>query len=105
MGYFYLFLAIIFEVSGTLLLPLSKNFSKPIPTIGVIIAYILSFYFLTFSIKDINIAVVYASWSGLGVLFISLFGFIFYNQILNWQTILGLIIIVLGVVIVNLYNT
>ena len=51
MSYIYLFGAIIFEVIGTMLLPLSKNFTKPLISIILVIAYMLSFYFLTFALK------------------------------------------------------
>ena len=61
----YLFLAgaIGCEVAGTLLLPASKNFSKVVPSVSLCALYLLSFYFLTFAIKEIPLAVVYATWS------------------------------------------
>ena len=101
MSYIYLIVAIFFEVIGTMLLPLSENFSKPLPSLALIIAYILAFYFLTFALQSIPIAVVYATWSGLGVLLISILGYIIYDQTLQWQSIIGLFFIVIGVILVN----
>ena len=103
MAYVYLFFAVISEVIGTMLLPVSENFTKPIPTIGLTIAYILAFYFLTFALKSIPIAIVYATWAGLGVFLISILGYFIYEQALQWQSILGLILIVFGVTIVNTF--
>ena len=103
MAYVYLFFAVISEVKGTMLLPVSENFTKPIPTIGLTIAYILAFYFLTFALKSIPNAIVYASWAGLGVFLISILGYFIYEQALQWQSILGLILIVFGVAIVNTF--
>ena len=103
MAYVYLFVAVVSEVIGTMLLPVSENFTKPIPTIGLTIAYILAFYFLTFALKSIPIAIVYATWAGLGVFLISFLGFFIYEQALQWQSILGLILIVFGVAIVNTF--
>ena len=103
MAYVYLFVAVISEVVGTMLLPVSENFTKPIPTIGLTIAYILAFYFLTFALKSIPIAIVYATWAGLGVFLISILGYFVYEQALQWQSILGLILIVFGVAIVNTF--
>ena len=103
MAYVYLFVAVVSEVIGTMLLPVSENFTKPIPTIGLTIAYILAFYFLTFALKSIPIAIVYATWAGLGVFLISILGYFVYDQALQWQSILGLILIVIGVVIVNTF--
>ena len=103
MAYVYLFVAVISEVIGTMLLPVSENFTKPIPTIGLTIAYILAFYFLTFALKSIPIAIVYATWAGLGIFLISILGYFIYEQALQWQSILGLILIVFGVAIVNTF--
>ena len=103
MAYVYLLVAVISEVIGTMLLPVSENFTKPIPTIGLTIAYILAFYFITFALKSIPIAIVYATWAGLGVFLISILGYFVYEQALQWQSILGLILIVIGVVIVNTF--
>ena len=103
MAYVYLLVAVISEVIGTMLLPVSENFTKPIPTIALTIAYILAFYFLTFALKSIPIAIVYATWAGLGVFLISILGYFVYEQALQWQSILGLILIVIGVVIVNTF--
>ncbi|MAV59275.1 MAG: QacE family quaternary ammonium compound efflux SMR transporter [Candidatus Marinimicrobia bacterium] len=104
MTYFYLFLAIICEVCATMLLSSSENFTKPTPTIILSIAYFLAFYFLTFAMETIPIAIVYATWSGLGIFLISLFSYFIYGQILKWQSILGLLLIVFGVIIVNIYS-
>ena len=104
-SYVFLSLAIIFEVFGTLLLPVSQNFTKLLPTLGLIFGYIISFYFLTFALKTIPIAVVYGSWAGLGVFLIAVFGKLIFNEPLSWQIIFGLTLIVIGVVIVNSFST
>ena len=101
MSYIYLSGAILCEVIGTMVLPLSENFSKPIPSLISIVAYVLAFYLLTFALESIPIAVVYATWSGLGIFLISFLGFTIYGQTLQWQSILGLLFIVAGVVLVN----
>ena len=104
MSYIYLAGAIICEVLGTMLLPLSENFTKPFPSFGLVVAYALAFYFLTFALESIPIAIVYATWAGLGVFFVSVFSFLFYNQVLQWQSILGLLFIVVGVTLVNSFS-
>ena len=101
--YIYLLGAVVCEVIGTMLLPLSKNFSKLIPSIALLVAYILAFYLLTFALREIPIAIVYSTWAGLGVMLISILGKFLYGQALQWQTVLGLILIVIGVILVNTY--
>ena len=104
MSYIYLACAIVCEVIGTMLLPASQNFTKITPTITLSILYILAFYFLTYSLKSIPIAIVYATWSGLGIFSISIVSYLIYGQTLQWQSIVGLLLIIIGVVIVNIFS-
>ena len=102
----YLFLigAIFCEVTGTMLLPASQNFTKLIPTIFLTIFYLTAFYLLTFVVNRLPIAIVYATWSGLGVFTIALLGYFFVKQTLAWQAIAGLFLIVVGVILVNSFT-
>jgi len=97
--------AIAFEVMGTLLLPASQNFTKPLPTLILLLAYGISFYLLAIVTQKLPLSLVYASWSGIGIFSIAILSYFFYRQSLNWQTIIGLFLIVLGVTIVNIYKT
>ena len=101
--YIYLIGAIFFEVAGTMLLPVSQNFTKLIPTILLSIFYLSAFYLLTFVVTKLPIAIVYASWSGLGIFSIAILGYIFFNQTLSYQAIIGLFLIILGVTLVNVF--
>ena len=102
--YLFLFGAIIFEVAGTMLLPVTQNFTKLIPSTVLAVCYMIAFYLLTFVVNKIPIAIVYATWSGLGIFSIAILGYIFYKQTLNWQTVLGLFIIIIGITLVNAYS-
>ena len=96
--------AIFCEVAGTMLLPISQNFTKLIPTILLTIFYLTAFYLLTFVVHKLPIAIVYATWSGLGIFTIAILGYIFFKQTLSWQSIIGLFMIVFGVILVNIFN-
>jgi small multidrug resistance pump len=87
-----------------MLLPASYNFTKPLPSLILIVSYAVSFYLLAVLSQRLPLAVIYASWSGLGVLSVALFSVIFYKQILNWQMILGIFFIIVGVTLVNIYQ-
>ena len=76
--YIYLIGAIFFEVAGTMLLPVSQNFTKILPTVLLSIFYLSAFYLLTFVVTKLPIAIVYASWSGLGIFSIAILGYIFF---------------------------
>ena len=97
--------AIFCEVAGTMLLPVTQNFTKLIPTSILAICYLSAFYLLTFVVDKLPIAIVYATWSGLGVFTIAILGYIFFKQSLSWQAILGLFLIVMGVILVNAYSS
>ena len=102
--YITLFAAVALEVLGTMLLPVTKSFTKALPSIVVILSYGISIYFLAILSQKLSLAIIYASWAGLGVFSVTFLSYIFFKQTLNWQTIIGLFLIVVGVIIVNLYK-
>ena len=102
--YSFLLIAIFCEVAGTMLLPVSQNFTKIIPTVCLTVFYLVSFYLMTFVMDKLPIAIVYATWSGLGIFTIAILGYIFFKQTLAWQAIIGLFLIVIGVILVNAYT-
>ena len=103
--YFLLVVAILLEVAGTLLLPATQNFSRIFPTVIMVVCYLGSFFLLTFVIKVLPISIVYATWSGLGVFTVAILGYFLFGQSLSWQAICGLFLIVIGVAIVNVFNS
>jgi small multidrug resistance pump len=103
--YSILIISIFCEVAGTMLLPLSQNFTKVIPTACLTIFYLASFYSITFVMDKLPIAIVYATWSGLGVFTITILGYFFFKQTLAWQAIAGLFLIVIGVILVNNFSS
>ena len=104
-AYLFMFIAIFCEVAGTLLLPSTQNFTKIIPTAVAATCYLTALFCLTHVLHKIPIAIVYATWSGLGIFTIAIFGYFFFKQNLNWQAILGLFLIVAGVVLVNTFSS
>ena len=103
----YLFLigAVFFEVAGTMLLPVSQNFTKIIPTAALSVFYLLAFYLLTFVVNKLPIAIVYATWSGLGIFTVAILGYILFKQSLSWQAVIGLFLIVIGVILINSFTS
>lgn len=102
--YLALAIAIGLEVSGTMLLTATEQFTKPLPTVAMVVCYVVSFYFLTVALKVIPLAIVYASWAGLGVFAVAVLSYFIFGQALKWQAILGLALIINGVVLVNVYS-
>ena len=104
MSYIYLIGAILCEVTGTMLLPVSKNFTKPIISVILVLAYVMAFYLLTFALKEIPLAIAYATWAGMGAFLVTLLGYYFYSDYLQWQSLVGLLLIAIGVAIVYIYK-
>jgi small multidrug resistance pump len=102
--YGFLLIAVVLEVCGTLLLPVSENFTRPAPTVSLIICYAAAFYCLTFALSVLPIAVVYATWSALGIFLITVLGYAAFGQVLEWRAWVGLALIVVGVVLVNVFG-
>ena len=101
-AYLSLLAAILFEVCGTLLLPASQNFTDTKATITLLLFYGVSFYFLSIVVNFIPIAIMYATWSGLGIFTLALVSYFAFNQTLNFWSIIGLALIIIGVVLVNI---
>jgi len=97
----WLMLAIGTEVVATSALKASDGFSRLVPSIVVVAGYAASFYFLSLSLREIPLGVVYAVWSGIGTAAIALIGVLFFQETLGWLGIGGIVLIVLGVVLLN----
>jgi small multidrug resistance pump len=104
MKFLFLFIAIITEVIATSALKSSNGFTKIIPSIVVIVGYGTAFYFLSLTLKYIPIGIVYAIWSGMGIFFISVIGFCFFKQKLDFPAIIGIALIMTGIIVMNLFS-
>jgi small multidrug resistance pump len=104
MNWLYLAIAILSEVLATSALKASDGFTRLLPSIVVTIGYGSAFYFLSLTLRTIPIGVAYAVWSGVGVVLISLLGWVIYGQKLDFVAIFGIALIVLGVLILNLFS-
>ena len=88
-----------------MLLPISQNFTKIIPTAALSVFYLSAFYLLTFVMNKLPLAIVYATWSGLGIFTVAILGYIFFKQSLSWQAVIGLFLIVIGVILINSFTS
>lgn len=102
--YVYLALAILFETIGTSFLQASQQFTRLLPSVAVLFFYAISFYLLSLVLKVMPVGVAYAIWSGLGIVFITIIGWLVFKQGLDLPAIIGLTLIIAGVVVVNLFS-
>jgi multidrug transporter EmrE-like cation transporter len=105
LGWLYLCVAIVTEVIATSALTPSQGFSKPLPTIVVLVGYGIAFYFLSLTLRTIPVAVAYAVWSGAGVAMITLIAWALFGQRLDAFALFGIGLIVAGVLVIRLLST
>lgn len=104
MSYLYLAIAIVTELIGSSLLKASEGFSRLFPTIGLIIAFVVSFFFLSLSLKAIPLNTAYAIWSGLGLVFTTIISVLIWKEKINFASVAGISLILAGVVILNMFG-
>ncbi len=104
MAYLYLAIAIIAEVGATSALKASEEFTKPVPSLIVIVGYGVAFYFLTLVLRSIPVGITYATWAGLGIVLVAMVGMVLYKQIPDLPAVIGMGLIVAGVIVINLFS-
>ncbi len=97
-------IAIVAEVMATSALTASVGFTKPLPSAGVVIGYGVAFWFLSLSLKNIPVGIAYAVWSGVGIVLISMIGWIVFRQSLDVAALAGMALIIAGVLVIHLFS-
>ncbi|MFX1672543.1 multidrug efflux SMR transporter [Paraburkholderia sp. A2WS-5] len=97
-------IAIVAEVIATSALRASEGFSRLVPSAVVVAGYGVAFYCLSLTLKNLPVGVVYAVWSGVGIVLITLVAMVLYKQVPDLPAVLGLGLIVAGVVVLNLFS-
>ena len=102
--YIYLIVAVAAETIGTTALQASNQFTRLGPTVIVVLAYGVAFYFLGVALKYIPVGIAYALWSGLGIVLIALIGLTVFGQTLDAAAVLGLAMIIGGIVVIQVFS-
>ncbi|MCL9774816.1 DMT family transporter [Vibrio methylphosphonaticus] len=97
-------IAIVAEVIATSFIPKTQQFTKLSPSIIVIIGYGIAFFLLSVTVKSMPVGVVYAIWSGAGIVLVATVSYFVYGQKLDLPALIGIGFIVAGVLIVNLLS-
>ena len=102
MHWFYLTLAIVFEVAGTTCMKLSAGFTKLAPSVLMWAFYGICFGCLTLALKKVDVSMAYAIWSGVGTALIATIGILYFREPLSILKFVGLVAIIAGVIALNL---
>ncbi|MBB5442678.1 MULTISPECIES: multidrug efflux SMR transporter [unclassified Paraburkholderia] len=103
-SYALLAIAIVAEVIATSAMRASDGFSRLLPSMVVVLGYGIAFYCLSLTLRSIPVGIVYAIWSGAGIVLITLVALVLYRQIPDVPAIIGLGLIVAGVAVLNLFS-
>jgi small multidrug resistance pump len=104
MSYFYLALAITAEVAGTTLLKATEEFTRLVPTTFLVVFYLISFWLMTLALRDLPLGVVYAVWSGLGIVLVAVIGAVIYKEFPDLASLIGMGLIISGVIVMHLFS-
>ena len=103
-AYIFLAFAIVLEITGTSFVKDTVGFTRWAPSIICLGTICFSYYLMSHVVSFVPIGITYATWSGLGIVAITIIGIFKYNQTPNFPTIIGLILIIIGVIIVNMMS-
>ena len=103
-AYILLMISILLEVTATGTLKATEGFTRWIPSFISIVAISGCMFVMSHVMKVLPVGITYATWSGVGIVALTLVGIIKYKQVPNLATIFGLTLIVVGVIIVNIMN-
>jgi small multidrug resistance pump len=104
MGYLFLSIAILSEVAGTAALKASEEFTRPIPSLIVLVGYGIAFLCLSLTLRTIPVGIAYAIWAGCGIVLVALVSYALFGQKLDAPAIAGIALITAGVVVVNVFS-
>ncbi|WP_337261945.1 MULTISPECIES: SMR family transporter [unclassified Serratia (in: enterobacteria)] len=103
-GLMYLTMAIIAEVIAITMLKASEGFTRLWPSVVVIVGYAIAFWGLSMVVKTMPLGIVYAIWSGMGIVLVSVAAVFIYQQKLDLPAVLGMGLIIAGVLVINLFS-
>lgn len=104
MHYVYLILAVAAETVGTTALQASQQFTRLVPSLIVVGGYGIAFFLLSLTLRFMPVGIVYAIWSGLGIVFIAVIGLVVFGQRLDLPAILGISMIMAGILVIHLFS-
>ncbi len=104
MSYVYLAIAIASEILATMTMKATEAFTRFWPSALVIAAVCSSLYFYSLCVRALNVAIVYAVWSGIGISAVTLLGWLIYGQKLDSPALIGIGLILAGVLVIYLFS-
>lgn len=102
--YLYLLSAIALEVVATTALKATEGFTRLGPSVVTLAGYGLAFYFLALTLRVMPVGIVYAIWSGAGIVLVTAIAWVYYRQVIDLPGLIGIALILAGVLVINLFS-
>ncbi|MEM6483187.1 MAG: SMR family transporter [Pseudomonadota bacterium] len=103
-AYLFLIVAVLFEGLGTASLQASQQFTKLIPSLGVLVGFGGAFFCLVMVLQYLPLGITYAMWSGLGICLTVFLGWAIFRQSVDAPALIGLALIIAGIVVINVFS-
>ncbi|QRG06479.1 QacE family quaternary ammonium compound efflux SMR transporter [Xanthobacter dioxanivorans] len=104
MSYLYLAIAIVAEVVATSALKSTESFTRLLPSVVVVVGYATAFFCLSLTLRVLPVGISYAIWSGVGIVLVTAIAWFHHGQRLDLPALIGLILIIAGVAVINLFS-
>ena len=103
-GYIYLILAIITGIASNGFLKTTEGFTKLTPTIFCVTSIVVCLFCISKAMTIIPVGFTYATYGALTITAVTLFGIFKYNQTPNLYGTIGLVLIITGVILLNIFG-
>lgn len=103
-AYLFLAVAVFSEIVATSTLPATNGFTKLKPSLISIVGYVICFYSLGMALTQIPMGIAYGTWGALGTAVTPAIGYVLYRQRTSRAGMVGVVLIMIGVVMLNLYG-
>lgn len=103
-AYLLLLIAVLFEALGTTSLQASQQFTRLVPSLGVVLGFGAAFYLFTLVLRTLPLGVTYAVWSGLGICLTALIGWLVFRQPVDLPAFIGMTMIIAGILVIRLFS-
>ena len=97
-------IAIVAEVIATSTMKSTNEFTRFWPSVVVVLGYGIGFYCMAISLRVLPVGIMYAIWAGMGIVLVSIVGWVVYKQALDIAAIIGIGLIIAGVIMINVFS-
>lgn len=97
-----LVIAILGELAGTSCLKFANGWERPWAWLGVAAGFGLALWLVAYLVQKMDISVVYAVWSGVGIALVAVIGVVVFHEAMTWTKAAGLLTTIIGIVLLQL---